>query len=244
MRKLHWSLLKRFYSLRRRYAVYDRLGQAWLLDNTNWVDQQLIIRRPYEVKQLSKCSELVRRKGITHFIDAGANIGLYSVLLASEFKQLKVYAFEPLPRNADQLSANLLLNGLSERVAVYRCALSDQTGMTELLVDERSTGTGTIMGKAHAGKRLGSSRPIIIQTSLLDDLLDLSGQRVLMKIDVEGAELKVLAGMKRFLELNEVSMQVEVFDRQRHEVRQALEALGYHQTDEIGADLYFENRQS
>jgi len=84
VRKLHWSILKRLYRLRPRFAVYQRLERRWLLDNRNWIDQQLIIRRPYEVAQIARCRALIREHRLQSFFDIGANFGLYSVLLARE----------------------------------------------------------------------------------------------------------------------------------------------------------------
>ena len=84
MRKLHWSVLKRLYRLRRRFGVYSRLDRRWLLDNRNWVDQQLIIRRPYESVQIARCRQFIRDSQLEYFFDIGANFGLYSVLLSGE----------------------------------------------------------------------------------------------------------------------------------------------------------------
>lgn len=145
MRKLHWSLLKRVYKLRGRFDVYERLNRRWLLDNHNWVDQQLIIRRPYEVEQIAHCKKFIQKHQLQVFLDIGANFGLYSVLLADESEMLEVHAFEPLPRNTHQLGANLYLNSLDQRVQIHAYALSDQGGQVDLYVDPHSTGVSTLL---------------------------------------------------------------------------------------------------
>lgn len=239
MRKLHWSLLKRLYRLGPRFAVYRRLGKRWLLDNRNWVDQQVIIRRPYEVAQLARCQELVSQNRITHFFDIGANFGLYSVLLAGVPHLESILAFEPLPRNADQLAANLYLNGLDELVTVHRIALSDQDTWMDLFVDAGSTGVSTLdPGRLERDSSVYDAR-VRVMTRTLDGMSDLEGARVLLKIDVEGAELAVLNGMRAFLSANQVWMQIETMPGTRSEVARFMNEAGYRVFGETGADIYF-----
>ncbi len=238
MRKLYWSLAKRVHRLGRRFAVHERLGMRWLLDNRNWIDQQLLIGRPYETEQLAQCRALIREHGLTRFYDIGANFGLYSMLLAGESGLTGVDAFEPLPRNADQLAANLFLNGLSGRVRLHRLALSDTAGVARLHVDERSTGVSTLLDTPPAGTRRDYSAHLEVETRPFDALFSQGGERVLMKIDVEGAELAVLTGMRDYLRRNRVWLQVESFGTG---VAEQLADLGYRRIGAVGPDAYYCN---
>lgn len=241
MRKLHWSLLKRLYRLGGRFGVHARLGRRWLLDNRNWIDQQLLIRRPYEVAQIARCRQLIRDNRITHFFDIGANFGLYSVLLSEETGLTAMHAFEPLPRNAHQFAANLYLNGLDDRVRLHELALSDQAGEVELFVDPHSTGVSTLMS-ARSRSRQGVYRTSIrVQTRPFDDLFNLSGIRALVKMDVEGAELMALTGMKRFLASNGVALQVETMPQTTDQVESFMADAGYRALGRLGADAYYAN---
>ena len=61
----------------------------------------------------------------TVFLDIGANIGYFSLLLAQRLSgQGHVYAFEPHPQFVDLLARNLFLNGLDKTVTVFPFALS------------------------------------------------------------------------------------------------------------------------
>lgn len=241
MRKLHWSLLKRLYRLGTRFGVHARLDRQWLLDNRNWIDQQLLIRRPYEVEQITRCRQLIREHGLTHFFDIGANFGLYSMLLSDEPSLAEMHAFEPLPRNAHQFAANLYLNGLDNRVKLHELALSDQTGEVELFVDPHSTGVSTLMSAQSRNRQEAYRISIRVETRAFDELFSLGGIRALVKMDVEGAELLALAGMQGFLAGNGVVLQVETMPQTQEQVAAFMAAAGYRPLGRLGADAYYAN---
>jgi FkbM family methyltransferase len=241
MKKLHWSLLKRLYRFRGRFGVYGRLDRKWLLDNRNWIDQQLIIRRPYEVEQVARCRQLVREHQLQCFFDIGANFGLYSVLLSDEAKLSQLHAFEPLPRNVHQLGANLYLNNLDNRVKLYNMALGDRNGKLDLFVDPHSTGVSTLLpGELHR-RQEAYQASLQVDVRVFDDLFSLAGIRALVKMDVEGAELMVLAGMRQFLKNNKTVLQVETTPETLDLVNAFMQENGYRSLDSIGADSYYGN---
>lgn len=244
MKKLHWSLLKRIYRLRGRFGVYERLGRRWLLDNRNWIDQQLMIRRPYEVAQLARCRELIRAHGLEAFYDIGANFGLYSVLLSDEASLRQMHAFEPLPRNAHQFGANLYLNGLDSRITLHACALSDRSGEVELFVDPESTGVSTLLAATERSRQDAYTTSVRIASRVFDELFPQTGTRTLLKIDVEGAELMALAGMRGFLAANAVALQIETTDTTAAPVDAFMRDVGYHALGRIGSDAYYTNIQA
>src|SRR5882762_11270101 len=59
-----------------------------------------------------------------HFIDVGANCGLYSVLGALWNPKLEVVAFEPVPQIFSGLKRNVHLNRLESRIRCENIALS------------------------------------------------------------------------------------------------------------------------
>jgi FkbM family methyltransferase len=64
------------------------------------------------------------------FIDAGANIGLYSVY-ASVVTGARVYSFEPEAQNYAELNKNIFINGLHETVTAYCVALTDHSALAK-----------------------------------------------------------------------------------------------------------------
>lgn len=241
MKKLHWSVLKRLYRLRSRFGVYRRLDRSWLLDNRNWIDQQLIIRRPYEVRQLARCRQLIRGQGLEYFFDIGANFGLYSVLLSDEPNLSEVHAFEPLPRNAHQLAANLYLNDLDSRVSLHNYALGDRSGQIEFFVDPNSTGVSTLLPPASRNRQAAYKATVQIEAQTFDEVLAYDRTRALVKIDVEGAELMVLGGMRQFLSNNVVMLQIETTAKTADLVNAFMRRMGYQSFGCLGADCYYGN---
>jgi FkbM family methyltransferase len=130
-------------------------------------------------------------------VDVGAHVGLFTLLSARLAGPAgEVHAFEPVPENFERLLANVALNGLSN-VHPNRAAVSDTEGEVSLgLRDESLVGNSTC--DYTVGAELGS---VTAPTVRLDDYLSARGTgRVrLVKIDVEGFESHVLAGLERTL---------------------------------------------
>jgi len=128
------------------------------------------------------------------FIDIGANIGFYTCLALSLHKY--AFAFEPLEQNLRYLYRNLMENGWNN-VEVFPLGLSNKVGFASLY--GTNTGASLIRGWANSSPLLKCTIPL----STLDTVLDkrLTGHRLVIKIDVEGAEQSVLEGAKNHIQL-------------------------------------------
>jgi FkbM family methyltransferase len=126
--------------------------------------------------------------------DVGSNIGIIGLILARNDKGTgsRVYCFEPEPRNFEQLRRNIALNSLGERVQAYQIALGDREGEAELFV---RGGPGEGRHSLVSKKGSTGSIRVAVQTGLA--FSEASGDPPdLIKVDVEGAEGRVLAGME------------------------------------------------
>ena len=121
--------------------------------------------------------------------DVGAWIGPYTILFAKMVREGgQVVAFEPDPVARHQLRANKLLNNLSN-VSILPYAVSDSKGVATL--GSASFGRSG----SHLGEREADSMALDVETVCLDDFCaenDLWPD--LLKIDVEGAEDRVISG--------------------------------------------------
>ncbi len=141
----------------------------------------------------------ILKPGMT-FIDAGANVGFFTLLGAKAVGPAgKVYAFEPEPHTFSFLSRNVILNGLYWVKAENR-ALSDKTGKAPLFTsnDANVIGGHTLLSTP---QRLAGPS-VEVETITLDDFLKDDNHVDVMKIDVEGAELYILDGMKKVIAAN------------------------------------------
>ncbi len=141
----------------------------------------------------------VVRPGMT-FIDIGANEGLYSLFAARRVgRRGRVISVEPSSRERAILDSNIARNRL-RNVTVVPHALADKPGFAELQIAPKQHGGHNTLGQfIYEGETAVAREQVTVET--LDDLgTRLGVARVdVMKIDVEGAELKLLSGGRRLL---------------------------------------------
>jgi FkbM family methyltransferase len=169
--------------------------------------------------------ELVRRylRGGGDFVDVGAHIGMYTVAAALVLRgKGRVLAFEPNPAARLQLEANLDLNAC-ENVVVSKRAVADSVGEALLHVPRT---TDPSFSSLEAG-RLAEGEHVRVETTTLDREVEAVRLRpAVVKIDVEGSELRVLTGMEQTLAARPVLL-VEVSTESGAELEALLGPLGY-----------------
>ena len=125
------------------------------------------------------------------FIDVGANLGVFSILMARA-TGARVVAFEPSPSSARIMRMQIALNDLTDRVELFeacagngdrRVAIKDSVAMDNAVVLDPSDDQG----------QLASVRMLKI-----DDVVRPQGTCV-MKMDVEGFEREALEGASGLL---------------------------------------------
>jgi FkbM family methyltransferase len=189
--------------IRRRFGTavtrYDLpRGLEIEFDLANYLDafmyDYLVRHGHYERDVESVLSELITKD--TTFVDAGANVGYFTVLSSRSAKE--VYAFEPAPAVFGRLSRNVALNGL-DNVRALQLALSRERGKLRLFESKVSPGHDSTV------KRFEHNRSIWVDAVSLDEVLDPSVREVVMKVDVEGSEMDVLLGARGLIKSGRVS---------------------------------------
>jgi FkbM family methyltransferase len=117
-------------------------------------------------------------------IDIGAHTGFYSLLAARTNRNARVIAVEADPYNAAALSAN----ARGTCVQVVAMAASDTVGRSTFRQN-----LGTVGSSLLDRNGTGPVRVLEVETTTIDALAP-EARTLVMKIDVEGAELAVLAG--------------------------------------------------
>lgn len=191
----------------------DKMGNRFVLNLDNHIDSLIYLTEGYETEEIQEFYNIVKNRGCRRFIDIGANIGCYTLFLSGVPEIERVYAFEPDPANYAQLQANLWLNGRLDSVNTYPFALSEQNGTSEFQRIRRerkpgapqyNTGTGSLTYEVP-----GRADRVEIQVRKFDDLFPIRGERVAIKVDVEGHENAVLRGMENCLRANDCIVLVE-----------------------------------
>jgi FkbM family methyltransferase len=134
--------------------------------------------------------------------DIGANIGYYARPLVTVCGAARVLAFEPMSENLELLRANVVLGKNQDHIAVFDLALSDTDGDEKLQIDDMSGGSA-VLDSVSGGAPSQSRRYFglrekteTVRIARLDTLVREQGLPLphFIKIDVEGAEAKVIAG--------------------------------------------------
>ncbi len=124
--------------------------------------------------------------------DVGANKGLTAlVMAAAQSVDGRLVAFEASELACEVIQENVRLNQLSRQVAVVNAVVAERSGLTlDFYLDAASGGASTVAGY------LGHTRPLQKTALALDDYVQQSGLAPdFVKIDVEGAECRVLQGL-------------------------------------------------
>lgn len=157
----------------------------------------------------------------TTFIDIGANVGSYSVLLMDKVKN--IFAFEPHPLANSRCKMNFILNGYSEK-NVVQLAVSNSNKRVHFSDHGGSSSINSIVSENSSG--------ITVTTTTLDKFATKSklskSDEYLMKIDVEGFEYEVLSGASKFISnYNIKGIMFESFGSKKNKIYRLLQKNGY-----------------
>jgi FkbM family methyltransferase len=151
----------------------------------------------FEITEMQLVARLL--KPHMRVIDAGANIGIYSLLAAKCIgDDGKVWSFEPSQTTYNLLLDNIALNG-ANIVSAYRLALSDVQGQLTL---RSENGFGDLYRHLdYSGKAAPGDLIETVEVTTLDDFAASNNidEIDFLKIDVEGGEYRMLKGSRNLL---------------------------------------------
>ncbi|MGE7467969.1 FkbM family methyltransferase [Bosea sp. NPDC003192] len=164
---------------------------------------------------LAHLGNIIRRFRIDTIIDAGAHSGQYAstVYGYAGFKG-QIHSFEPVKRYFDVLNSHLhYYPGWS----AYNLALGDEPGPAQIFVGGGHGGTSSLLAQTEHLTTFASANtlgePEDIEVRRVDDMfgeaLSDPERRVMLKLDVQGFEERVLRSAGRFVESFKL-VQVEV----------------------------------
>lgn len=132
-------------------------------------------------------------------MDLGANTGVFSLIAAATNNIAIIYSFEPVPYNYKILQKNIDLNDFSNINLVTK-AVSETIDKHKMLIEENSVNYINSLENDKLGNNQNTMQ-IEIESIDIDTFCNNNSIEAidLIKIDVEGHELKVLNGMKRII---------------------------------------------
>ena len=193
-------------------------------------DVSHIVPGRYERDLVDWARELAPRS--TQFVDCGAHMGSWSLVMAAHFRE--VHAFEPQRLIFQQLCGNAALNGLTN-VFAYNTGLDATPGQLTLHrpgVDRGSSSARELVIERFKTTGISAS-PEVIPVTTLDSYTETLNDVGLIKIDVEGLELRVVQGATALLQKNNLpTMLIECwshdwYQKDKEALLQFLNDLGY-----------------
>lgn len=133
-------------------------------------------------------------KNLSVVIDFGSNIGISALYFLTRNECVKVYLFEPVPRNIERLKRNL--KGFEERYELRECAVGVESGCLDFACDDTGRYGGLIKGGATHFSQWDPKKIITVNVvsanKILEEVLSHHKSIDILKIDVEGYENKIL----------------------------------------------------
>lgn len=161
-------------------------------------------------------------------VDAGANIGYFSLLMARLVGQSgQVHAFEPGKENVSLLTKNVKLNAY-KTVKVNNAAISSKSGTLTFYLSDTNPQDHRIIKDINEKRKSYSVKAVTLDDYFRNKKVDF------MKMDIQGAELLALEGSKKILSKYHPILVIEYWpygiiqaDRKPEELFSILEKYNY-----------------
>jgi FkbM family methyltransferase len=212
---LYWfvqeSLIKRLQQGGNRYREVQIRNIPLVVDVTDPTGRYpYFYSKPYE-KAVTDAIITALRPGDV-FLDVGANIGYFTTLAARLVgKSGRVIAFEPHAGAHAALRANAERNHVEESVEIVPMALAEREADFTLYTTDEFTSYSTLEPDLSPMRSVAAFHPAtVIHATTMDGWLagrpDIATRVRCIKIDVEGAEARVVAGMQQSLQPSGVTV--------------------------------------
>jgi FkbM family methyltransferase len=186
--------------------------EVWL-EPGDELSQAVFVTGFYEPESMAAIRSLLPKDGV--FVDVGAHCGMFTLLGASCVgPKGRVIAFEPSAREHVRLCANIALNALTN-ITACQTAAADRNGTAVLrLAQAGHAGHSTLCDRfAYPAVRVVATPTVITQT-LDQALAEAAVTRCdVIKMDIQGFELKALMGATQTLAKFRPALVIALSDR-------------------------------
>lgn len=127
-------------------------------------------------------------------IDIGANVGMISIYLAKKYPFLKIYAFEPVKQNYENLLKNIEINNINEGIiTAENVAITKDRRNMNIITPLNNTGGSSFCIERDLNA-INSNINLNVKSITFDDIFEKYNidKCKLLKIDCEGAEYEIL----------------------------------------------------
>jgi FkbM family methyltransferase len=215
-------LFKNALTLLRASAVYVGNGKImattitgsrlYLFGDDISVAPHIISRGFYEIEVTRFLSRYIKPNMV--IVEIGANIGYHTVYMGTCLKNKGyMYIFEAMPRTFELLQDNIHINGLRNVAVCENKAVYDKSGEVSFSYLKKQHGSSGVIDKQKIEELYkDSSETFTLPCISLDEYIKEKaiGHVDFVKIDAEGAESKILQGMKKVLSQDSCTLLIEI----------------------------------
>lgn len=194
-----------------RRVTIGRSTSILLVPHVNEFDFQALFgkRLVYEPEVVRFLEDAIAKYGVV--IEIGANVGVYSVFLSRMLKgSSRIVSFEPSPEAFSRLLRNLSVNDATNVLAL-NCAVADRIGLMNFYEPQDHLTNGSL-DESFArifSSRLTSRPVLVVDGSIVEQLLG-DEDKVLIKIDAEASEERILRSLSQLLGRRHPDLLLEV----------------------------------
>lgn len=133
-------------------------------------------------------------------LDVGANIGFFTVGGAKKLTTGRLLAAEPTTEAFDRLSENVVRNGVTDKVILFKGMIGSARGQAQIHFVPGIEEYSSINTPEHFATKDSAIKTETVPVERIDDLVEMYGLRpAVLKVDVEGAEFSVFSGAQHTL---------------------------------------------
>ena len=161
---------------------------------------------------------IIKKNNINTFLDIGSCWGIYTLKVAKQNPNIKIFSFDVFIENINRLKLMLQKNKF-DNVKTFNLAIGLDKKIEKFAVNEEFS--------PNYARDLVGKKKIEVQQDKIDNLIEYSNKIIAIKIDVERMELDVLKGAENLLKKNKCFIIVET-DQNEINVINFLNSIGYH----------------
>ena len=247
IKRLYPSLIKKLFKIISKSKIELKFFGLNLEGDINEsMDKEIYLFNEYENNQIRYLIDNIKKYNFEYFIDVGANSGVYSLIINSKFKNIKIKSFEPIKKSIKKFIINQKLNPKLKNIKIYKFGLSNKNIsllMKSKIRDEYIQTGG--FGVATKKDKLSNFHTEKAGFKKGDDILKMKYKKIALKIDTEGHEEFVLKGLEKFLRKNKIFLQIEIYDQHFIRINKFLKKLKFLKINSFSSDgkvdYYYKN---
>lgn len=185
----------------KKYRLYDDKYFFIIFGQDKYISRETYINGPHDFHLFKKVKYLLKKK-IKYLIDVGSNIGTFCIPPIKDKLIKECIAIEPVKKIYDILNVNILLNGVRNKITSYDYVISNKINENLSLSLNKNNYGDNKFKVTNKNK----NKYKIIKLDHFIKKFEL--KNLLIKIDVQGFESKVILSAKKFI-LKKVPLLIE-----------------------------------